>query len=105
MARTFSRAAFQLHVGRDTVAQRGQRGSELDDVFVLVLVAQLAPFRVVAVLLAAPRIEPRRLDVAVRRGADPDGFVGRRDTDGLDASDFHIDPGSMLQLEMDPGAY
>ncbi|MCA6121246.1 hypothetical protein J6500_04900 [Bradyrhizobium sp. WSM 1704] len=71
----------------DTVAQRGQRGGELDNVLVLVLVAQLAPFRVVAVLLAPSRIEPGRLDMAFGRGADPYRFVGGRDADGLDAPD------------------
>src|SRR5437879_5653907 len=54
---------------------------------VLVLVAELAPFRVVAVLLPAARIEPGRLDVAVGGGADPHGFVGWRNADRLDALD------------------
>src|SRR4051794_33819998 len=54
---------------------------------ILVLVSELAPFRMVAILLAAPRIEPGCLDVPVRRRADPHGLVGRRDADGFDASD------------------
>jgi hypothetical protein len=64
-----ARQCVQLHVGGDSVAQRRQRSRELDDVLVLVFVAQLAPFRVVAVLLAATRIEPGRLDVAIGRGS------------------------------------
>jgi len=48
-----ARQSLELHVGCDPVAQRGQRGRELDDVLIFVLVAEFAPFRMVAVLLAA----------------------------------------------------
>src|ERR1700761_3832283 len=39
----------------------------------------------VAVLLPPARIDPRRLNVSVGRGTDPDELVGRWDADRLDA--------------------
>ncbi|MNH13783.1 hypothetical protein D3C79_733650 [compost metagenome] len=52
---------------------------------IFVLIAQLAPLGVVAVLLAATRIAPCGLQVALRVGADPHVGVGRRDHQGGDA--------------------
>ena len=46
----------------------------------------LAPARVVAVLLAAPRVAAGRLDVAVGERADPDVRPGRRDGERADAA-------------------
>jgi hypothetical protein len=45
----------------------------------LLAVAPLAPGLVVEVLSPAGPVEPRRLDVAVRRRADPDLLPRRRD--------------------------
>src|SRR5688572_29975509 len=56
----------------DALANARQRAPERDHVLVFRLVADLPPFGVIAVLLATARIAAGGLDVAVRRGADPD---------------------------------
>jgi hypothetical protein len=73
-----------LHVGRHAISQGRKRCRELHDVLVLVLVSELPPFRIGAVLLAPSRIEASRLYVSVGRGTDPDELVGRWDADRLD---------------------
>jgi len=73
--------SVSFHVSGDALSKPRHRGRELDDMLILVLVAELPPLRMVAISLATPRIEPCCLDVAVRRWADPHGLVGRRDAD------------------------
>ena len=51
-------------------------------------VAERAPVGVVAILLAALRIAPGRLQVALAVGADPDVGPGRRDGQPLEAGDL-----------------
>lgn len=59
--------------------------AKLDDMFVLVLIAQLSPFGMVSILFALTRIETCRLYMSVGLGTDPDGFESRVDTYRLDA--------------------
>src|SRR5690606_32921996 len=80
-----ARQAGQGEIGTDPAAQLRQRASEGDDAVELVGVAQRAPVRVVAVLLAAARIASGGLQVATRRRADPDLAIGRRDRQRADA--------------------
>src|SRR5207248_5189623 len=72
------------HVARDPPAQPGQGLGELDHAAVLVLVPDLAPAVVVAVLLAPARVPAGGLDVPTRTGADPD--LGPRRRDGQPAN-------------------
>ena len=69
-------------------AQGGQGFAEREQAAVLVLVADLAPAWVIAVLLAAPGVAAGGLEMAVGVGADPDAGVGRGDGQGVDALDF-----------------
>jgi len=62
-----------------------QRPGEGGETVELRRVAQLAPARVVAVLLAPPRVAARGLDVAARVGGDPDLAPGGRDGQRADA--------------------
>ena len=64
--------------------QRGQGAGEGQDSFVLGVVPDLAPARMVAVLLASSLVSPGCLDVAVRHGADPDVRPGGRDDERPD---------------------
>ena len=81
----FARQAALAHIGRDALADGGQRLAEVEHAFVLRAVAHLAPARMVAVLLAAPVVAAGRLDVAFGVGADPDIGIGRRDRQRFDA--------------------
>ena len=63
-----ARQAATRHVLRDALADGRQRPRELHHVLVLRAVAHLAETRVVAVLLAAARVAPGGLQVAVGRG-------------------------------------
>src|SRR3954471_15553397 len=55
---------------------------------VLGLIAHLPPARVIAVLLAAASVPTGRLQVPVRRSADPHVGPGRRDRQRLDSLDL-----------------
>jgi hypothetical protein len=68
----FARQAGQRQRAVDFLADQRQGLAELDHAFVLDLVARLAPFGVVAVLLAPARVAPGGLQVAVGLRADPD---------------------------------
>ncbi len=72
-------------VGVDALAQPRQRRAELGQAVVLGLVAGGAPLRVVAVLLAPPRVAAGGLQVAVGARADPHLDPGGRDAQRLDA--------------------
>src|SRR5205085_10713631 len=61
-------------------------GAEFEHALELVLVLGEPPLGVVAVLLAAARIAPGRLQVSVRQRADPDLLVGGRDRQRPDAA-------------------
>jgi hypothetical protein len=52
----------------------------------------LAPMRMVAILLAALRVAPGRLDVAARIGADPDVRPRGRDRQRADAVERRVLP-------------
>ena len=80
----FARHPGQRQVARDPFAEPGERPAEVDHPAVLRLVPNLAPARVVAVLLAAPRVAAGGLDVAARARADPDVGPGRRDGERAD---------------------
>ncbi len=91
----------------------GQRLAEFEHAFELVAVARGAPVRVVAVLLAAARVAPGGLDVAVGQRADPDIGVRGRDRelgDALqlvrigDALGFGIDILERIALGLAPDA-
>ena len=72
-------------VGVDPLADIRQRAGEVGKVRILHLVAALRPARVVAVLLAAPLVAARRLDVAIRVAAYPHIGPGGRNDQRLDA--------------------
>ena len=71
----------------DALADRRQEPGEGEHPVELRAVAVLAERRVVAVLLAAPGVATRRLQVAARVGADPDVRPGGRDREGADPRD------------------
>ena len=79
------RQAGQPQVRGDTPAQRRQRLAEPDHARVLRAVALLAPARVIPILLAPAGVPPRRLQVAVGLGTDPDAGPGGRDRQLADA--------------------
>ena len=81
----------------DALAQRGQRAGELDHVVELLLVAALAPARVVQVLLAPAVVDAGGLDVAARVRADPDVLPGRRDHQLVDPLQ-HLGVGDALAV-------
>src|SRR4029079_9407718 len=68
------------HVGAHLAADARQGPRECGEALELVGVAQLAPARVLAILLAAARVPARGLQVAALVGADP--HVGPRRGDG-----------------------
>jgi hypothetical protein len=72
-------------VAGDSSANAWQNPSEAEHPSELVLVAHLAPARVVAVLLASSRIAAGRLQVAARTRGDPDVLPRRRDGERPDA--------------------
>src|SRR3989442_9449686 len=76
---------FQVAVG--LLADLRQRRSKGQHPVVLDGIANLAPARVISVLLASPRVTPGRLQMAARVGADPDVRPGRRDGQALDPPD------------------
>ena len=78
--------SFADHVRRHTLSQRRKGGGELHDVFVFRLVAKLAPFRMIAILLATAGVEAGGLDMPIADRADPDLFIRRRNADGLDTT-------------------
>ena len=69
----------------DPLTDFRQRLPELDHVLVLRLFADLAPFLVIAVLLAPLAVTAGGLEMAVRLRADPDVGPRRRDDERLDA--------------------
>jgi hypothetical protein len=71
----------------DYLAKAGQGGAELQHPVMLFLITLFAPQVVVAVLAAARRVRPGRLDVSRRIGADPYVLPGRRDHQGPDPGD------------------
>ena len=72
-------------VARNRATQARQRRPEGTHRLELVVAALLLPLRVVSVLLAAAGVAARRLQVAVRHGADPHLLVGWRDRKLADA--------------------
>ena len=81
----FAREAGEGEVLVDALADGGECGAEVEHVFVLGLVADFAPARVVAGLLATAGVAAGGLQVAVGEGADPDVDPGGWDDQGLDA--------------------
>jgi hypothetical protein len=75
----------ERQVGAHLAADARQGVRELGEKLELVGIAQLAPTRVVAVLLAALRIAPGRLQVTALVAADPDVGPCGRDGERLDA--------------------
>jgi hypothetical protein len=79
------RQSAQRHVPRQLRPDRRQGARELQHAFVLGALAHFAELGVVLVLLAAARIAPGRLQVAVGTRADPHVGPGRRDRQLADA--------------------
>ena len=89
-------------VGFQLCAQLWQGLGERKHAPVFVLVAQLAPLRVVAVLLAAAGIAAGGLQVAMRVGADPHIRVGRGDHQCGDACEgFAVAYSLAIGIEVD----
>ena len=80
-----ARHAGEREVASHPPAQRRERAREVDQLVVLRLVADLAPARVVAVLLAPPRVTSDGLDVAAGRRADAHVRPRRRDRECADS--------------------
>src|SRR5262249_5443149 len=74
-----ARKARSPQVGVGTTTNPGKRAAEVDEAAVLARVADLAPLRVIAVLLAAARVAAGRLEMTARVGPEPDGLPRRRD--------------------------
>src|SRR5258708_34312196 len=73
-----TRQASKREIRLDAGADARQDAGEEQHAPVLRLVAHAAPARMIAVLLAAPRIAPDRLNMAVGIRADPNIGPGRR---------------------------
>ena len=74
----------------DPLADGGERFGEEDHALVLGFVADFAPARMVAALLAAAGVASGGLEVAVGDGADPDIGPCGRDDEGLDAGESFV---------------
>ena len=72
-----ARNARQAQVGGNAPAQPGQMFGEGQHAVVFRAIAQLAPFQVIAVLIAAARIASGRLQMAVGTPTDPDVRIRR----------------------------
>ena len=78
-----------------------QRLGKGEHAVVLDRVADLAPMRVVAILLAAPRVASGRLQVATRVGTDPDIAPGGRDGEPLDPVDrLRVSDGAAVRIQI-----
>ena len=84
----FARQARERKVQAQPSAQTGQRFREIGHPLEFLPLAQKAPLRVIAILLAATRVAARRLDVATRIRADPDVVVRGRNREARNALDF-----------------
>ena len=82
-----SRHAGPFQVAVRLLADLRQGRSKGQHPVVLDGIANLAPARVISVLLAPPGVAPGRLQMAARVGADPDVRPGRRDGQALDPPD------------------
>jgi hypothetical protein len=71
-----ARGSSQRHVLVDALSNAREQPGKFAETLILVAVTDVAPTRVIEVLLAAPRIPPRGLNVTVCSGADP--HVGPR---------------------------
>src|SRR5687767_12497361 len=90
-------------VALDALAQRGQRLAELQHAAELGAVARFPVRRVVAILLAPPRVARSGLDVAFRVGADPYLRPGRRDRQAVEPlPDARIGNAGAAGLEIHP---
>ena len=84
----FARQARERKIQAKPSPQPGQRFREIGHPLEFLPVAEEAPLRVIAILLAATRVAARRLDVATGIRADPDVVVRRRNREARDALDF-----------------
>ena len=89
--------ALASEVRVDLPPHAGQGAREVDHLVELLLVAPLAPAAVVDVLLAATRVDSRRLDVAHGVRADPD-VLPRRWDDKLADPAQHLGFGDLLPV-------
>ena len=86
VATTLSRFSARRDMSFSTRRRiRGSAAAEREQAMVLGLIAHLPPARVVAVLLSTPRVPAGRLQVSVRRSADPHVGPRRRDRQRLDS--------------------
>jgi hypothetical protein len=84
------------HAGADA----RERLRERDETAVLHFVADLAPARVITILLAAPRVATGRLQVAARIRADPDIGPRRRESPAIEF--VRAQPDSKSSDRLDP---
>ncbi|GAV37054.1 hypothetical protein ROTAS13_04747 [Roseomonas sp. TAS13] len=84
------RQALARHVRRHPLPDLRQAGSELHHVPVFRRIPRFPPSGVVAVLLAAPLIPARGLEMPVRQRADPDVAIGGRNGQRTDAGEFRL---------------
>jgi hypothetical protein len=80
-----ARHAGKLQITRHATVNTGQRFTEVQHALEFVRVAHGAPFRMIAILLAAARIAPGRLQVTLGTPADPDVLVRRRNGEAANA--------------------
>jgi hypothetical protein len=79
-----ARQSVQAHMLFDLLEDGGHHVGEGDDMLVLRAFTYFAEARVVTVLLAAFRVAPRCLNVAIREGAYPDFGPRGRDRERFD---------------------
>ena len=91
-----------LEVLLDPPPQPRQRLAELEQAFVFRALALGAEIGVVAILLAAARIDAGRLEMAVGVGAEPGLLIGRRQADGVQPVDL-VAVGDALSLGVEIG--
>src|SRR5688572_8379439 len=82
------RQSMTPEVAVDLSPDLGQRRSELGEVAIFPLVAPSPELGMVAILLAAPRIDPGRLEVAVGVRTEPGVGVGGGEPDGVQPVDL-----------------
>src|SRR5579884_2077889 len=84
----FARELAFLQVLFDAAPETRQRLAELEQALVFCVLALGSEVRMIAVLLAAPRIDSRGLQMSVRIRAKPGVFVSRRQADGIEPIDL-----------------
>src|SRR5439155_13146741 len=101
-----AREPWSSQVACDGSADARQRATKRGQLVILRLVANLPPASVVAILLAAARVSPCRLNVAVLEPADPNLRPRRRDRERANAREVAggaEEPAVCIEVAKAPG--